>query len=177
MEIGLFQGKAGSFCLFPLHWALGEAIESLLSSVALYSLVGFLDTRPIGCRSWMFWRPVSGGSLKSWALYVGSNFFALKGTEHSLPFCVAGLRGGGCSWGKCVSDFTIYFAVGIFLLRSCSSGSWISFGGKCNPHAVYIWCVCGRKAVQEPPMSLFWLGLWSVFPLFVFSSNSFLNSL
>lgn len=89
-------------------------MESLLSSVALYSLVGFLDTRPIGCRSWMFWRPVSGGSLKSWALYVGSNFFALKGTEHSLPFCVAGLR-GGVFMGKVCLRLYYLFCCGYFL--------------------------------------------------------------
>lgn len=61
----------------------------------------------------MFWRPVSGGSLKSWALYVGSNFFALKGTEHSLPFCVAGLRGGGVH-GESVSQTLLSILLWVF---------------------------------------------------------------
>lgn len=111
------------FNLLLLHWTWGLsysksdwAVMNIFSVPK--SLVGLLDTSPIGFHRYMFWRLLSQvKGFKAGAPYVVFRPLAHQGKAGSYEFppgCGSPQWGWG-SWQNCTSAFTTYFDVDFFL--------------------------------------------------------------
>lgn len=101
----------------------------------------------------------SGWSLKHWGARCWAQTLCSLGRwELGSPLPIVWCCVGEGFMRVCLSlshqNQCGYFLI-CFIYRSYSANLWISFGGNCS---MCIQCVYGKRGVQEPPVSLPWIG-------------------